>query len=179
MRLINAPTAAAMASGLHKLEDDKNVLVIDFGGGSLDISVLCVSEGILDVQASRGDTNLGGRDIDEEIVNYCIAVFMEQHNIDLSDPNVHQLARRRLLRECEAAKIRLSEDFDTEIRVPSIVEDIDLSVQLSRQQLEEMIEPWIARLRDPLERALEDASMDKDEIDNILLVGGSMRIPAV
>ena len=179
MRLINAPTAAAMASGLHKLEDDKNVLVIDFGGGSLDISVLCVSEGILDVQASRGDTNLGGRDIDEEIVNYCIAVFMEQHNIDLSDPNVHQLARRRLLRECEAAKIRLSESFATAIRVPSIVANIDLSVQLSRQQLEEMMEPWIAKLRDPLERALEDASMDKDEIDNILLVGGSMRIPAV
>ena len=75
LRLINEPTAAAMAAGLHKLEDEKNVLVFDFGGGTFDISVLCVSEGILDVQATRGDMNLGGRDIDEEIVNYCIDQF--------------------------------------------------------------------------------------------------------
>lgn len=75
LRLINEPTAAAMAAGLHKLEDEKNVLVFDFGGGTFDISVLCVSEGILDVQATRGDMNLGGRDIDEEIVNYCIEQF--------------------------------------------------------------------------------------------------------
>ena len=75
--LINAPTAAALAAGLHKLEDEKNVLVVDFGGGSLDISVLCVSEGILDVQATQGDMNLGGRDIDEEIVKYCIEQFKE------------------------------------------------------------------------------------------------------
>ena len=75
LRLINEPTAAAMAAGLHKLEDEKNVLVFDFGGGTFDISVLCVSEGILDVQATRGDMNLGGRDIDEEIVKYCIEQF--------------------------------------------------------------------------------------------------------
>lgn len=77
LRLINEPTAAAMAAGLHKLEDEKNVLVFDFGGGTFDISVLCVSEGILDVQATRGDMNLGGRDIDEAIVNYCIEKFRE------------------------------------------------------------------------------------------------------
>ena len=146
-----------MAAGLHKLEDEKNVLVFDFGGGNFDISVLCVSEGILDVQATRGDMNLGGRDIDEEIVKFCIEQFREQHNIDLSDSNVHQQATRRLLRECEAAKIKLSEDYDVEIRVPSIAEDTDLSVQLSRAQLEEMMEPWIAKLEEPLQNALEDS----------------------
>ena len=78
-----------MAAGLHKLEDEKNVLVFDFGGGTFDISVLCVSEGILDVQATRGDMNLGGRDIDEDIVKYCIDQFKQQHNIDLSDSNAH------------------------------------------------------------------------------------------
>ena len=168
-----------MAAGLHKLEVEKNVLVFDLGSGTYDISVMEVVQGKIDVLATRGDMALGGRDIDEMIVTYCIEQFKEQHNIDLLGSNANQLAIRRLFRVCEAAKIRLYEDFDVDIRVLSIAENTDLKVKLSRQKLEEMIEPWIARLRDPLERALEDASMDKDEIDNILLVGGSMRIPAV
>ena len=89
------------------------------------------------------------------------------------------MATRRLFRECEAAKIKLSDDFDAEIRVPSIAEDTDLQVQISRQQLEEMMEPWIAKLEKPLKLALEDSYMEKDDIDIILLVGGSTKIPAV
>lgn len=106
MRLINEPTAAAMAAGFHENEEMENVLVFDFGGGTFDISIICASEGVLDVQATRGDMNLGGRDVDEKLVDFCIKAFQEATGIDISgDPK----ARTRLMKECERAKISLSE----------------------------------------------------------------------
>ena len=178
LRLINEPTAAAMAAGLHKIDDEKNVLVFDFGGGTFDISILCVSEGVLDVQATRGDMNLGGRDIDEKLVDYCVEQFKESSGINLREKQ-YKDAIRRLTQECERAKITLSEQFDAEIRVSSIAVDQDLNVAIGRDKLEELAEDIFERLEAPVDNALEEASMGKDEIDIILLVGGSTRIPRV
>ena len=120
LRIINEPTAAAMAAGIHEEDDEKNILIFDFGGGTFDISVLTISEGVIDVQATRGDMNLGGRDLDDVLVQYCLEEFQKATNIDLSN---NRQARTRLNVECEKAKINLSVQYETKVKVHAFYND--------------------------------------------------------
>ena len=125
LRIINEPTAAAMAAGIHEQDDENNVLVFDFGGGTFDISVLTISDGVIDVQATRGDMNLGGRDIDEALVEYCLQEFQKSSGVDLSE---NRNARTRLFQECERAKVNLSVAYEAKVKVHSFHNDTDLEV---------------------------------------------------
>lgn len=157
LRLINEPTAAAMAAKFHQTEDMQNLLVFDFGGGTLDISILCCSEGILDVQSTKGDMKLGGRDLDNRLLDYCLEEFKDQYGIDLATDGDSN-AKANLRKECEKAKILLSSDFEAVVRVDKIKDGKDLVVTISRDTLEERCEDLLGdRLLEPLEGALEDA----------------------
>ena len=135
LRIINEPTAAALATGFHEEEndEDKNILVFDFGGGTFDISVVTISERLIDVQTTKGDPNLGGRDLDEVLVNHCFEEFKKAHNLDLSKDKE---ARSRLSRECEKAKINLSSFFETKVRVHAFHSDQDIEVNITREKFE-------------------------------------------
>ena len=176
LRIINEPTAAAMAAGIHEEDDEKNILIFDFGGGTFDISVLTISEGVIDVQATRGDMNLGGRDLDEVLVEHCLEEFKKTTGTDLTSD---KRARTRLNTECEKAKINLSVAYETKIKVHAFHNDQDLEVTVTREQFEELGAEVFEKLIQPVEDALADACMSVDEIDDILLVGGSTRIPKV
>ncbi len=179
LRIINEPTAAALAYGLDKQHDQK-IVVYDFGGGTFDVSILEIGDGIFEVKSTNGDTQLGGDDIDHLIMDWLVNEFKKEQGIDLSKD---QMALQRLKEAAEKAKIELSSTTTTDINLPFITADASgpkhLNVQLSRAKFEQMIEPLIKRSMDPCKKALSDAGMSVGEIQEVILVGGTTRIPAI
>ncbi len=179
VRIINEPTAAALAYGLDKKKDEI-IAVFDFGGGTFDISILEVGEGVVEVKATNGDTHLGGDDIDEVLIRWIIEEFKKDQGIDLS---TDKMALQRLKEAAEKAKIELSSMMETEINLPFITADASgpkhLLMKLTRAKFEQLAEPVLRRLIPPVEQALKDAGLTRDKIDEVVLVGGSTRIPKV
>ncbi|MGP1515797.1 MAG: molecular chaperone DnaK [Bacteroidales bacterium] len=180
-RIINEPTAAALAYGLDKKADDQIVAVFDLGGGTFDISILELGDGVFEVKSTNGDTHLGGDDFDRKIINFMAEEFMKDHpNMDLrKDP----MALQRLKEAAEKAKIELSSSTSTEINLPYItsIDNIPqhLNLTLSRSKFEQLCDDLIKACLVPCQKALEDAGLDKSRINEVILVGGSSRIPAV
>jgi len=178
-RLVNEPTAAALAYGLDK-KNDELIAVYDFGGGTFDISILEVGDGVVEVKSTNGDTHLGGDNIDQKIIEWLLAEFKKDQGIDLAqDP----MAVQRLREAAEKAKIELSSAQETEINLPFITADQSgpkhLNIKLSRAKLEQMVEDLIQRSIKPCQQALKDAGVAAKEIDEVVLVGGQTRMPAV
>ncbi len=179
-RIINEPTAASLAYGLDKTGQSMKILVFDFGGGTLDVTIMDFGDGVFEVDSTSGDTKLGGTDMDEIIINFLVNDFKAKEKVDLSkDPKAYI----RLKDAAEKAKIELSTTLETEINLPYITisnnEPKNLVVKLTRSKLEELIAPIVARSKHPLETAMKEASLTKDKIDKIILVGGPTRIPYV
>jgi len=179
MRIVNEPTAAALAYGLDKKKEE-TIAVFDFGGGTFDISILEVGEGVVEVKSTNGDTHLGGDDIDEALIKWIIEEFRRDQGIDLSQD---KMALQRLKESAEKAKIELSSTMETEINLPFITADASgpkhLVMKLTRAKFEQLIDPILKRLMPPVEQALKDAGLDSKRIDEVVLVGGSTRIPKV
>ena len=179
LRIINEPTAASLAYGLDK-KQNQTILVFDLGGGTFDVSILEVGDGIFEVLATAGDTNLGGDDFDKILVDWLIKDFLEQENIDLSQ-DIQAL--QRLTEAAEKAKMELSTVEKTQIHLPFITVDQTgpkhIEKELTRDLFEQLCENLIDRCRIPVEKALNDARLNKSEIDEVVLVGGSTRIPAI
>jgi molecular chaperone DnaK len=178
-RLVNEPTAAALAYGLDK-KKDQLIAVYDFGGGTFDISILEVGEGVVEVKATNGDTHLGGDNIDQRIIDWLLEEFKKDQGIDLGqDP----MAVQRLREAAEKAKIELSSAQETEINLPFITADASgpkhLNIKLTRSKLEQLVEDLIQRSIEPCKQALKDAGVGADAIDEVVLVGGQTRMPAV
>ena len=178
-RIINEPTAAALAYGLDKKKDE-TIAVYDFGGGTFDISVLEVGEGVVEVKATNGDTHLGGDDLDDRIIEWLVAEFKKTEGIDLSKD---RMALQRLKEGAEKAKIELSTAMETEINLPFITADETgpkhLQVKLTRAKLEQLVDDLLQRTMAPVKQALADAGVEPKEIDEVVLVGGSTRMPKV
>ena len=179
LRIINEPTAAALAYGLDKKKDE-TIAVYDFGGGTFDISILEVGDGVVEVKSTNGDTHLGGDNIDQRIIDWIIREFKQEQGIDLSRD---QMALQRLKEAAEKAKIELSTLLETEINLPFISADASgpkhLVMKLTRARLEQMVEDILQRSVGPCKQALADAGVTPAEIDEVVLVGGSIRIPRV
>ncbi len=178
-RIINEPTAAALAYGADKKKSG-TVAVFDFGGGTFDISILEVHDGVIEVKSTNGDTHLGGDDVDQAIIDYLVAEFQKENGIDIRND---RMALQRLKEAAEKAKIELSNLNETEINLPYITADATgpkhLVVKLTRAKLESLCASIFERLLIPCKRAMEDAKLRKDQIDEVILVGGSTRIPKV
>ena len=179
LRIVNEPTAAALAYGLDKSEDHL-ILVYDLGGGTFDVSVLEIGEGVFEVKSTSGDTNLGGDDWDQRIINWLVEQFQNSNGVDLSKD---AMAVTRLKEAAEKAKIELSSVSETEINLPFITATnegpIHLLEKLSRSEFEQMTEDLVERTRKPFEQAVNDAGVSTKEIDHVILVGGSTRMPSV
>ena len=178
-RIINEPTAAALAYGLESKKDEK-IAVFDLGGGTFDVSILELGDGVFEVKSTNGDTHLGGEDFDNRIVNYFIEEFKKESGVDLKGDNA---AMQRLKDEAEKAKKELSSTNEYEINLPFITADADgpkhFELKLTRAKLEELVKDLINRLAEPVEKALKDAGLKANEINEIVLVGGMTRMPAV
>jgi molecular chaperone DnaK len=179
MRIVNEPTAAALAYGLDKKKDE-TIAVFDFGGGTFDISILEVGEGVVEVKSTNGDTHLGGDDIDERLTEWIIEEFKKDQGIDLSKD---KMALQRLKEASEKAKIELSSTMETEINLPFVTADQSgpkhLAMKLTRAKFEQLAEEILGRLKGPVEQAIKDAGLQANKIDEVVLVGGSTRIPKV
>jgi molecular chaperone DnaK len=178
-RLVNEPTAAALAYGLDKKKDE-TIAVYDFGGGTFDISILEVSEGVVEVRSTNGDTHLGGDNLDQRIIDWILEEFKSDQGVDLSKD---AMAMQRLKEAAEKAKIELSSTQQTDINLPFITADQSgpkhLTLSLSRSKLEQLVEPIVKRSVAPCEQALKDAGKSAAEIDEVVLVGGQTRMPAI
>jgi molecular chaperone DnaK len=179
-RIINEPTAAALAYGLDKLEEDQKILVFDLGGGTFDVSILELGDGVFEVLATAGDNKLGGDDFDKKIIDYLVEEFKKEHGIDLSKD---KMAMQRLKDAAEKAKKDLSSATTTQISLPFITAGpegpLHLETSLTRAKFEELTKDLIERTMGPVRQALSDAGLSASEIDKVILVGGSTRIPAV
>src|SRR5262245_54642580 len=179
LRIINEPTAAALAYGLDKKKDE-TIAVYDFGGGTFDISVLEVGEGVVEVKATNGDTHLGGDDLDDRIIEWLAAEFKKTDGIDLAKD---RMALQRLKEGAEKAKIELSTAMETEINLPFVTADQTgpkhLQIKLTRAKLEQLVDDLLQRTMKPVRQALADAGLDPRKIDEVVLVGGSTRMPKV
>merc|ERR1712070_1056685 len=174
MRIINEPTAAAIAYGLDKKGDEKNVLIFDLGGGTFDVSLLTIEEGIFEVKATAGDTHLGGEDFDNRLVQHFVQEF--KHKKDITG---NKRALRRLRTACERAKRTLSSTAQTSIEIDSLFEGTDFYSSITRARFEEMNMDLFRKCMEPVEKCLRDSKMDKAAVHEIVLVGGSTRIPKV
>ena len=178
-RIINEPTAAALAYGLDK-KDDQKIVVFDLGGGTFDVSVLELGDGVFEVKSTNGDTHLGGEDFDNKIVDYILKDFEDQNGIDLRKDAA---AMQRIKDEAEKAKKELSSATETEINLPYITADADgpkhLELTLTRAKLEELVAPLLDRLDGPVKKALSDADLSASDINEVVMVGGMTRMPAV
>ena len=180
LRIINEPTAAALAYGLDKDDQDQTILVFDLGGGTFDVSVLEIGDGVFEVKSTHGDTKLGGDDWDEIVIEWLATSFKNDHGVDLAaDP----MAVQRLKEAAEKAKIELSQVQQTQINLPFVTATdagpLHLDYTLSRAKFQELTADLLARCRAPFEQAIKDAGLAKGDIDNVILVGGSTRMPAV
>merc|ERR1712025_302745 len=178
MRIINEPTAAAIAYGLDKKKDDKesNVLIFDLGGGTFDVSILSIEGGIFEVKSTAGDTHLGGEDFDNRMVDHFVSEFKRKHKKDLSG---NKRALRRLRTACERAKRTLSASAQANIEIDSLFEGIDFYTSITRARFEELCSDLFKGTLDPVEKAMRDAKLDKSSINDVVLVGGSTRIPKI
>jgi molecular chaperone DnaK len=178
-RIINEPTAAALAYGLDKKKNE-TIAVYDFGGGTFDISILEVGEGVVEVKSTNGDTHLGGDNLDQRIIDWIVAEFKKENGVDLSRD---QMALQRLKEAAEKAKIELSTVLETEVNLPFITADQTgpkhLQLKLTRARLEQMVEDIVQRSVEPCKQALRDAGMQPNQIDEVVLVGGQTRMPRV
>ena len=177
LRIINEPTAAAIAYGLDKkFQNERNVLIFDLGGGTFDVSVLTLESGLFEVKATNGNTHLGGEDFDNRLVEYCAGEFRRKFNIDIrSNPK----AMRRVRASCEKAKRAVSSSTHTTIDVESLMDGKDLYIILTRGKFEELNSDIFKRCLPPLDNVLHDSKLSKSEIHDVVLVGGSTRIPKV
>jgi L1 cell adhesion molecule like protein len=179
LRIINEPTAAAIAYGLEKKATstgEQNVLIFDLGGGTFDVSILAIEDGIFEVKATAGDTHLGGEDFDERLVNHFAAEFQRKHKKDL---NTSARAIRRLRTACERAKRTLSSTAQTTIELDSLLDGIDYATSITRARFEELNIDLFRKCMEPVEKCLRDSKLDKSQIHEVVLVGGSTRIPKV
>src|SRR3989440_7409540 len=180
LRIVNEPTAAALAYGLDKQNKEETIAVYDLGGGTFDISILTVGEGVLEVKATNGDTFLGGDDFDQRVIDWIVDEFRKDQGIDLRQD---RMALQRLKEAAEKAKIELSSAQTTEINLPFITADASgpkhLSLSLSRAKLEQLTGDLIDRTKGPVQQALKDAGVEARSIDEVVLVGGQTRMPAV
>ena len=180
LRIINEPTAAALAFGMDKEDQDQKIMVCDLGGGTFDVSILDIGDGVFEVLATNGNTHLGGDDFDQKIIDYLVSEFKKSQGIDLS---TDKMAMQRLKEAAEKAKIELSGMQQTQINLPFITADATgpkhLDMTLSRAKFEELIHDLVESTRTPVENALKDAGITADQIHKVLLVGGSTRVPCV
>ncbi|CAB4587180.1 MAG: molecular chaperone DnaK [Actinobacteria bacterium] len=180
LRIINEPTAAALAYGLDKGADDETVLVFDLGGGTFDVSVLEIGDGVFEVKSTHGDTHLGGDDWDQRIIDWLVKQFKSAHGVDLG---ADRMAAQRLKEAAEKAKIDLSQVQQTQINLPFITATpegpLHLDENLTRAKFQELTADLLERCRIPFEQAIKDAGLSKGQIDHVILVGGSTRMPAV
>jgi molecular chaperone DnaK len=180
LRIINEPTAAALAYGLDKDESEQTILVFDLGGGTFDVSVLEIGDGVFEVKATHGDTNLGGDDWDDAVIEWLVTSFRNDHGVDLS---ADAMAEQRLKEAAEKAKIELSQVQQTQINLPFVTATdsgpLHLDYTLTRAKFHELTTDLLARCRAPFEQAVKDAGLSKGEVDHVILVGGSTRMPAV
>ena len=180
LRIINEPTAAALAYGLDKKKESKTIAVYDLGGGTFDVSILEIGDGVFEVKSTNGDTHLGGEDFDQRIVDYLAAEFKKEQGVDLTKD---KLALQRLKEAAEKAKIELSSAQQTEINLPFITADQSgpkhLTMKLTRAKLESLVDDLIMKTRGPCEQAIKDAGLKAAEIDEVVLVGGMIRMPKV
>merc|ERR1712232_207467 len=176
LRIINEPTAAAIAYGLDQKGEEKNVLIFDLGGGTFDVSLLTIEEGIFEVKATAGDTHLGGEDFDNRMVDYFLQDFKRKHRKDMSK---NQRSLRRLRTACERAKRTLSSSTQAHIEMDSLFDGIDYNATITRARFEDLCLDQFKRCMDPVEKVLRDAKSSKGAVDEIVLVGGSTRIPKV
>jgi len=179
MRIINEPTAAALAYGLDKKKDE-TIAVYDFGGGTFDVSILEVGDGVVEVKSTNGDTHLGGDNIDQRIIDWLIQEFKKEQGVDVSKD---QMALQRLKEAAEKAKIELSTLLETEVNLPFLTADASgpkhLNIKLTRARFEQMVDDILQRTVGPCKQALQDAGITPKDIDEVVLVGGSTRIPKV
>ena len=177
LRIINEPTAAAIAYGLDKkVGGERNVLIFDLGGGTFDVSILTIEDGIFEVKSTAGDTHLGGEDFDNRMVTHFVQEFKRKYK---KDPSGNPRALRRLRTACERAKRTLSSSSQASIEIDSLYEGIDLYTSITRARFEELCSDLFRGTLDPVEKALRDAKMDKAAVNEIVLVGGSTRIPKI
>lgn len=177
LRIINEPTAAAIAYGLDKkVEGERNVLIFDLGGGTFDVSLLTIEEGIFEVKSTAGDTHLGGEDFDNRLVNHFVQEFKRKNKKDVS---TNARALRRLRTACERAKRTLSSSAQTSIEIDSLFEGIDFYTSITRARFEELCQDLFRSTLQPVDRVLTDAKIDKSQVHEIVLVGGSTRIPRI
>ncbi|MFH1749366.1 MAG: molecular chaperone DnaK [bacterium] len=179
-RIINEPTASALAYGLDKDKKDEKIAVYDFGGGTFDITILELGDGVFEVKATNGDTHLGGDDIDQAVMDYLVNEFKNSESIDLSKDKT---ALQRLREAAEKAKVELSSSLETDINLPFITADSagpkHLNIKLTRSKLEKLTEDLIERAIEPCKKALEDAKMSPSDINEVILVGGQTRMPVI
>ncbi|HUV24867.1 MAG TPA: molecular chaperone DnaK [Methanomassiliicoccales archaeon] len=180
VRIINEPTAAALAYGIDKTEEEQQIMVFDFGGGTLDVTIMEFSEGVFEVVSTSGDTQLGGTDMDELLMDFVVNEFKKESGIDLRND---KMALWRVREACEKAKIELSTTQTTEINLPFITADQTgprhLSKDITRAKLEELVNPVVRRCKGPIDQALRDAGVGADKINKIIMVGGPTRMPVV
>ena len=176
LRIINEPTAAAIAYGLDQKGEEKNILVFDLGGGTFDVTLLTIDNGVFEVLATNGDTHLGGEDFDQRVMQYFIKMLKKRDNVDISSD---KRALQKLRREVERVKRTLSSQHQARLEIESLIEGTDFSESLTRAKFEEINMDLFKKTLGPVKRVLEDASMEKNEVDEIVLVGGSTRIPIV
>ena len=180
LRIINEPTAAALAYGMDKEAEDQTILVFDLGGGTFDVSVLEIGDGVFEVKSTHGDTSLGGDDWDQRVIDWLVDSFKGDHGVDLGKD---KMALQRLKEAAEKAKIELSQVTQTQINLPFITATdagpLHLDYSLSRAKFQEMTQDLIDRCKVPFEQAIKDAGVSKDQVDHVIMVGGSTRMPAV
>jgi molecular chaperone DnaK len=180
LRIINEPTAACLAYGLEKAQKEQKIMVFDLGGGTLDVTIMEMAQGVFEVKATSGDTQLGGTDMDNALIEYIVDQFKRESGIDLRND---KMAVQRLREAAEKAKIELSSTLSTDINLPFITADASgpkhLTMAITRAKLEDLITPIIDRCRHPMEQALSDAKLSPKEVDRIIMVGGPTRMPIV
>src|SRR6187397_2148783 len=180
LRIVNEPTAAALAYGLDKEGSDQTILVFDLGGGTFDVSILEIGDGVFEVKSTAGNTHLGGDDWDQRVIDWLVGEFKNAHGVDLAND---KMATQRLKEAAEKAKIELSNLQETSINLPFITATADgplhLDMTLSRARFQELTRDLLESCRGPFEQAIKDAGLDKSRIDHVILVGGSTRMPAV
>lgn len=176
LRILNEPTAAAIAYGLDKKEGEKNVLVFDLGGGTFDVSLLTLDDGVFEVLSTSGDTHLGGEDFDQRLTQHFAKIFKRKHGVDLTKDN---RALAKLKSEVERAKRDLSSMIQTKISIEGIIDGIDFDEVITRARFEELCSDLFKNTLKPVEQVLKDTEMKKSEVDEIVLVGGSTRIPKI
>ena len=179
LRIINEPTAAALAYGLDKKKDEK-VAVFDLGGGTFDISILELGDGVFEVKSTNGDTHLGGEDFDQRVMDYLVAEFKKDQGIDLRSD---KMALQRLKEAAEKAKMELSTTMETDINLPFVTADASgpkhMNIKLTRAKLESLVEELINKVVGPCQTAIKDANLSTKDIDEVILVGGMTRMPRV